>query len=250
MLVKLWLSAGITVFITAVVAVVVQQTLNAPPVVHELTPVATATVIMPTATPPATPRPVVDAETVQQREATFQARLAAANAAIAASAAELAAAKQAQAALASKYNALAQQEQQLQKQAQQVVMITATPVAAAVAAPVVTTAPAYMAMDSALAAIQAVNPAAKLLQSPDMVMYENTVAYEFIFDMGTVYVTATDGALLYDGIAVNARAVADARGRRNPPPSGDTPPPPGNGGDDGRHHHHHDDDNSEDGSDD
>ena len=250
---KLLMAAGITVFITALVVAITQQVLSAPTTaVSETTPLPTATMFMPTASPQATPRPVVDAEAVQQREATFQARLAAANAAIAASAAELAAAKQEQAALASKYNALAQQQQ---RQSAQLLMVTATP-APMLDAPQLTTTPAYASMDAVLANIQSLNPAAVLLQTPEMVMYENTVAYEFVFDTGTVYVTASDGAMLYDGIAANARAVADARRDRNPPPSGDAPPPPPGGGD-GEHHHddddhedHHEDHHEDDGGDD
>ncbi|MFM7680033.1 MAG: hypothetical protein ACKO83_14435, partial [Roseiflexaceae bacterium] len=176
---------------------------------------------------------------------------AAANAAIAASAAELAAAKQGQAELARKYNTLAQQQQ---GQAAQLLMVTATP-APVLATPDAPTPPVYASMDAVLANIQSLNPAAILLQTPEMVMYENTVAYEFVFDMGTVYVTAGDGAMLYDGIAANARAVADARRDRNPPPRSDAPPPPPppGGGDDDHHHHeddHHDDHHEDEGGDD
>jgi hypothetical protein len=161
--------------------------------------------------------------------------LAAANEAIAASAAELAAAKQAQAELADKYNTLAQQQQ---RNAQALLVVTATAVPPA---PAVTATPAYASMDALLAAIQAANPAAVLIQAPDTVMYANTVAYEFVFDMGTLYVTATDGSILYDGIAANARAVANARDQQRPPRDHG-----------GRHHRDRDrdnDDDSEDGDD-
>ncbi len=232
---NLLLAAGITVFVTVLVAAIVQHMVARPSLVSDTPPLPTATLFVPTVAPQATPRPVVDAEAVQQREATFQARLAAANDAIAASAAELAAAKQAQAELTSKYNALAQQQQ---RQAPLQVMVTATP--AVVAQTQATTdAPVYASMDAVLATLQSQNPAAVLLQQPEMVMYENNVAYEFVFDMGTVYVTASDGALLYDGIAMNARAVADAGRNR------DRNPPPGRRGD-GDHHRHNDDDDDED----
>ena len=237
---KLLMAAGITVFISAVVVAIAQQALNAPVTpVQDVLPQPTATLFVPTASPQATPRPVVDAEAVQQREATFQARLAAANAAIEASAAELAAAKQEQAELARKYNALAHQQQ---NQSAQLLMVTATP-APMLATPDVPAPPVYASMDAVLANIQSLNPAAVLLQTPEMVMYENTVAYEFVFDTGSVYVNATDGAMLYDGIAANARAVADARRDGNPPPRGDAPPPPPppGGDDDGEHEDHHDD---------
>jgi len=224
---KLLLATGITVFITVMVVALVQYVWQTPPVVSEGSALPTVTDVPATVVAYATPRPVVDAEAVQHREATFQARLAAANAAIAASAAELVAAKQAQADLTNKYNTLAQQQQ---TQPLQVATATPPPV---VDIQATTTTPNVMAMDSALVAVQMRNPAAVLLQTPEMVMYENTQAYEFVFDMGTVYVTASDGALLYDGIAVNARVVADARRDRNPPPD--------RRGDDGDHHHRHDD---------
>lgn len=229
---NLLLAAGITVFVTVLVAAIVQHMVARPSLANDTTPLPTATLFVPTVAPQATPRPVVDAEAVQQREATFQARLAAANDAIASSAAELAAAKQAQAELTSKYNALAQQQQ---RQAPLQVMVTATPAVVA-QTQASTDAPVYASMDAVLATLQSQNPAAVLLQQPEMVMYENNVAYEFVFDMGTVYVTASDGALLYDGIAMNARAVADT-GRRNPPP--------GRRGD-GDHHRHNDDGDDED----
>jgi hypothetical protein len=229
---KLVMATGITVFITVMVVALVQYGWQTPTPVNDNGAAPTATAIPATAVAYATPRPVVDAEAVQQREATFQARLAAANAAIEASAAELAAAKQAQADLANKYNTLAQQQQTQPRQ-----VMTATPLPV-VDTQATTTTPAVMAMDVALAAVQMRNPVAVLLQNPEMVMYENTQAYEFVFDMGTVYVTAYDGALLYDGIAANARAVADARRDRNPPP--------GRHGDDGEQHHRHDDDHHHD----
>lgn len=231
---NLLLAAGITVFVTVLVAAIVQHMVARPLLTNDTTPLPTATLFVPTVAPQATPRPVVDAEAVQQREATFQARLAAANDAIAASAAELAAAKQTQAELTSKYNALAQQQQ---RQAPLQVMVTATPAVVA-QTQASTDTPVYASMDAVLATLQSQNPAAVLLQQPEMVMYENNVAYEFVFDMGTVYVTAGDGALLYDGIAMNARAVADAGRNR------DRNPPPGRRGD-GDHHRHNDDGDDE-----
>ena len=202
------------------------------------------------ATEIATPRPVVDAQTVQQREATYQARLAEANQRIAQSAGDLAKARAEEAALANKYNALV-------GVLNQPTMMPAVPTAILVPATAVviapTATPANIPLDVALTSAQAIDPNAKLLQKPEMVMYENIVAYEFVFDTGTIYMAAKDGAVVYNGIAVNAAAVAAAR--TAPPQSNDTVPPPNDrpghrDDDDEDHQEDHQEDHHEDGDDD
>jgi len=174
------------------------------------------------ATEIATPRPVVDAQTVQQREATYQARLAEANQLIAQSATDLAKARAEEAALTRKYTGLVGSLNQ-----PTVVVVQATVVPQAPAVVIVpTTMPDIVSLDVALANAQAIDPNAKLLQKPDMVLYENTIAYEFVFDTGTIYMAAKDGTVVYNGIAINAAAAAAAR--TAPPPRNDTAPAPNN----------------------
>jgi hypothetical protein len=86
--------------------------------------------------------------------------------------------------------------------------------------------PDKIPLDVALINAQSIDPNAKLLQQPDMVLYENIVAYEFVFDTGTIYMAAKDGTVVYNGIAINAAAAAAAR--TAPPQSNDTVPPPNN----------------------
>ncbi|MFM7680180.1 MAG: hypothetical protein ACKO83_15185, partial [Roseiflexaceae bacterium] len=73
---KLLMATGITVFITVMVVALVQYAGQTPTAVRDNGVALTATVMPATVVAYATPRPVVDAEAVQQREATFQARLA------------------------------------------------------------------------------------------------------------------------------------------------------------------------------
>jgi len=127
------------------------------------------------------------------------------------------------------------------------VVPTAASVQATVVVSVPTATPDKIPLDVALANAQSIDPNAKLLQQPDMVLYENIVAYEFIFDTGTIYMAAKDGTVVYNGIAVNAAAAAAARNapppRNNPvPPPTDNPvPTPERHHDDDDHHHGHDD---------
>jgi hypothetical protein len=219
---KLLLAASATVFVSVVVGAVVSQVM----IPDTVTLKAAASLPAPSvtvefiATEIATPRPVVDAQTVQQREATYQARLAEANQLIAQSAADLAKARAEEAALTKKYNGLVGI---LNQPTVVVVQPTAVPQATAVVIVPAAT-PDKIPLDVALANAQAIDPNAKLLQKPDMVLYENTIAYEFVFDTGTIYMAAKDGAVVYNGIAVNAAAAAAAR--TAPPQSNDTSPPP------------------------
>jgi hypothetical protein len=98
----------------------------------------------------------------------------------------------------------------------------------------------------AYALAQAVNPNANLLRDPELVMYENTVAYEYVFDMGTIYVQASDGAIVYNGIAVmlEAQRQADAAAA-----AAAAQPPRADSDDDDDHdedHEDHDDDRDDD----
>jgi hypothetical protein len=96
----------------------------------------------------------------------------------------------------------------------------------------------------AYAVAQAVDPNAKLLRDPELVMYENTVAYEYVFDMGTIYVQASDGAIVYNGIAVmleaQRQADAAAAAAANPPSTNHRDD------DDGEDHEDHDDHHEDD----
>ena len=80
---KLLLAASATVFVSVVVGAVVSQVMTPDTVTIKAAaslPAPSVTVeFIAAATEIATPRPVVDAQTVQQREATYQARLAEAN---------------------------------------------------------------------------------------------------------------------------------------------------------------------------
>lgn len=251
---KLLLAASATVFVSVVVGAVVSQVMTPDTVTVKasaptLAPSATVEFIA-AATEIATPRPVVDAQTVQQREATYQARLAEANQIIAQSAADLANARAKEAALANKYNALVGV---LNQPTTVPAVPTAIPVPATAVVIVPTATPDKIPLEVALASAQAIDPTAKLLQKPEMVLYENTVAYEFVFDTGTIYMAAKDGAVVYNGIAVNAAAVAAAR--TAPPQSNDTVPPPNDrpghrDDDDEDHQEDHQEDHHEDGDDD
>jgi CBS domain-containing protein len=245
---KLLLAASATVFVSVVVGAVVSQVMTPDTVTVKAaapTSAASATFeIIATTTEIATPRPVVDAQTVQQREATYQARLAEANQLIAQSAANLAKVRAEEAALTKKYNGLVGMLNQ-----PIVVVVQATVVPqATVAVSVPTATPDRIPLDVALANAQSIDPNAKLLQKPDMVMYENIVAYEFVFDLGTIYMAAKDGTVVYNGIAVNAAAAAASR--TAPPPQNNTVPPPSDSTIPTPERHHDDDDNHHDDNDD
>lgn len=252
---KLLLAASATVFVSVVVGAVVSQVMTPATVTVKAAvplPAATATFeIIATATEIATPRPVVDAQTVQQREATYQARLAEANQIIAQSAADLAKARAEEVVLAKKYNTLVGA---MNQPTNVPVVPTAAPVQATAVVIEPTAMPDKIPLDVALANAQSIDPNAKLLQQPDMVLYENTVAYEFVFDTGTIYMAAKDGTVVYNGIAVNVAAKSALVEPTSPPahrtvptPHTDTVPPPGdNTQPTPEHHHHHDDDGGND----
>lgn len=252
---KLLLAASATVFVSVVVGAVMSQVMTPDTVTVKAsaaTPAASATVeFIAAATEIATPRPVVDAQTVQQREATYQARLAEANQRIAQSAADLANARAKEAALANKYNALVG----VMNQPTSIPLVpTAIPVSATAVVIVPTATPANIPLEVALTSAQAIDPNAKLLQKPEMVMYENIVAYEFVFDTGTIYMAAKDGAVVYNGIAVNAAAAAAAQ-QSAQPPRNDRPVPTSDhhedtNDDDSHDEDSHDEDSHDEGDDD
>lgn len=193
--VKMMIAASATIFVS-IVAVSVFTRVNEP-IVAVIPPVV-ATDVSVTVAP--TARPVVDAATVAQREADYQARLAEANRVIAQAAAELQQSRANEQALVGKYNAVVNSV---------AVVATAPIVPAPVVAPVVTVAPpdpvapvAQISLDIAQGIAQALAPSAVLLRAPELVLYENAMAYEFVFDKGTVYIAAGDGAVVYNGIAV------------------------------------------------
>lgn len=193
--VKMMIAASATIFVS-IVAVAVFSRVSGP--VEAVVPTAVATEVVVVDVVP-TARTVVDAATVAQREADYQARLAEANRVIAQAAAELQQSRSNEQALIGQYNAAVSN----------VVVATAAPVVpSAPVAPVVVADPvaaapvAQVSLDVAQGIAQAIAPSAVLLRTPELVMYENTMAYEFVFDKGTVYVAAGDGALVYNGIAV------------------------------------------------
>lgn len=193
--VKMMIAAGATIFVS-IVAVAVATRVNAPVVAVVPTAVATEVVVavVPTA------RTVVDAATVAQREADYQARLAEANRVIAQAATELQQSRANEQALVGKYNAVVNS----------VAVVAPIPIApVAPVAPVVEVVPpmvvaptAQITLEAAQGIAQSLAPSAVLLRAPELVLYENVMAYEFVFDKGTVYIAASDGALVYNGIAV------------------------------------------------
>lgn len=178
---KLLVAASATVFIAVIISVVVTQ----------LTMASASAASQPAVTTRQTPSPVIDV-LVQQREATYQARLAHANQTIAQSQAELQKSQATAAALAQKYNDI----------------VSAPPAATAI--------PARIVPAAALAIAQSLDPNLRLLQDVTIVPYQHVAAYEFVFDRGTVYVAATNGAVLANGI-VPPTVGNDA----NRPPRGD-----------------------------
>ena len=233
---KLLFAACATVFVSVLVGALISQVMTPNTTTAKAAPqpaAATATTeISVPQTEVATPRPVVDAQIVQQREA---------NQIIAQSAADLAKARAEEAALTKKYNTLVG----VMSQPTSIPLVpTAIPVPATAVVIVPTATPDKIPLDVALANAQSIDPNAKLLQQPDLVLYENVVAYEFVFDTGTIYMAAKDGTVVYNGIAVNVAAAVASRNA--PPPRNDTVPPPNNTVPTPGHHHddddHHEDD--------
>ncbi|MFL7814113.1 MAG: PepSY domain-containing protein [Anaerolineales bacterium] len=104
------------------------------------------------------------ADVYAQRETEYQSRLEEANAALEQAYAQQSASVQAQADSAASLQAAVTPEQALQ-----------------------------------VAALRA--PTAQLLKSPELVLFQGTLAYEVSLDKGMIYVDANTGALLYDGTA-------------------------------------------------
>ena len=187
---KLILTACLTAFLGVVVGAVINKVASMPTptpvaeaVVEEV--VAVTETIIPTPLPTATVQ-VVDAAVVQEREAQYQAQLAEANARLALAARELNAAQSQARSVTEKYNAVV---------SSRAVAPTVAPTDIP-AAPTVT----YVPLDVALAAASALDPAAVLQRTPELVLYEGRAAYEIVFDRGTVYVSADDGSVMSNGL--------------------------------------------------
>jgi D-alanyl-D-alanine carboxypeptidase len=50
-------------------------------------------------------------------------------------------------------------------------------------------------------------PGATLTNTPDLVSFQGTVAYEVILNQGTIYVDANTGQVLYNGVAASGSAL-------------------------------------------
>jgi uncharacterized membrane protein YkoI len=62
--------------------------------------------------------------------------------------------------------------------------------------------PGYaVSADQAAAIALSIEPSGQLLRTPDLVSFQGTTAYEVQLDLGTVYVDANSGNVLYDGAA-------------------------------------------------
>ena len=204
--VKMMIAAGATIFVS-IVAVAVFTRVSGPTVAVMPTAVATEVVV---AVAP-TARTVVDAATVAQREADYQARLAEANRVIAQAATELQQSRANEQALVGKYNTV------VNGIAVVAPVAPVVPVAPVIVANPVAVAPvAQITLETAQGIAQSLAPSAVLLRAPELVMYENAMAYEFVFDKGTVYIAASDGALVYNGIAVMQAAQQAAANQPSP----------------------------------
>jgi len=204
--VKMMIAAGATIFVS-IVAVAVFTRVSGPTVAVMPTAVATEVVV---AVAP-TARTVVDAATVAQREADYQARLAEANRIIAQAATELQQSRANEQALVGKYNTV------VNGIAVVAPVAPVVPVAPVIVANPVAVAPvAQITLETAQGIAQSLAPSAVLLRAPELVMYENAMAYEFVFDKGTVYIAASDGALVYNGIAVMQAAQQAAANQPSP----------------------------------
>ncbi|MFZ6030812.1 MAG: PepSY domain-containing protein [Chloroflexota bacterium] len=92
--------------------------------------------------------------------------------------------------------------------------------------------PGWISAEEAMSAAVISVPGAKVLRQPELVDFQGTVAYEVRLDKGTVYIDASNGALLYDGTA--RQSVASSQSPASETRHGD--------GDD---HDEHDDDHDE-----
>jgi uncharacterized membrane protein YkoI len=106
----------------------------------------------------------------------------------------------------------------------------AGPTAAPTAAPTAPPAPTYaVSADQAVQTALGSAPGAVLVDSPELVRYQDRVAYEVLLDRGPVYVDATSGQVLYNGAAAGGPGApaqttptddpedADGAGDRNEP---------------------------------
>lgn len=207
--VKMMIAAGATIFVS-IVAVAVFTRVSGPTVA--VVPTAVATEIVVAVAP--TARTVVDAATVAQREADYQARLAEANRVIAQAATELQQSRANEQALVGKYNTVVNGIAVVAPVAPVAPVVPVAPVIAANPAAVAPV--AQITLEVAQGIAQALAPSAVLLRAPELVMYENAMAYEFVFDKGTVYIAASDGALVYNGIAVMQAAQQAAANQPSP----------------------------------
>ncbi|MFN8505767.1 peptidase [Kouleothrix sp.] len=190
--ITLIISAAITVFSLVVIGGVVARVATQR--------AAQADIATPTASPPA---PTADPQAAlaaqfAEREAAYQQRLAEANARIQQSNEQLSQAYQKLQQMAAELNQAYVQEQQLANR------LAAAPAKAPAAAPQPTTPPAPQyalaagqAADIALAAA----PGGQLARAPELVDFEGTIAYEVVLDIGTIYVDANSGQVLYNGAA-------------------------------------------------
>jgi uncharacterized membrane protein YkoI len=99
--------------------------------------------------------------------------------------------------------------------------------AAAAAAPAQPAAPTLSA-DSAINIAIDASGGKRMIRTPELVMFEGSVAYEIGFTNGAIYVDAYSGAVLYNG--VTARHAGGSTVASQPPASGGTP---SGSGDDG-----------------
>lgn len=237
--VKLLIAAVATVFISIVAGAVISSVANVTTQAQTAGDVSALTTSVATIASTATPipavtmRPVIDAEIVLQREATYQARLAEANKMLEEAATALVQSRFNERQIASQFNQVVAQSSPTAV----VLQAEATPAPATDANTVsqVATEPQRMAPESALAIAVALDPAAQLLRAPELVMYDTAMAYEFVFDRGTIYINALDGMVMYNGIVVmqEAQRQAVAAQTTNAQPSHDD--------DERDDEHHHDD---------
>jgi uncharacterized membrane protein len=161
----------------------------------------------PTLAPTETPLAGVDPTLVAQREAEYQQALADANQ-------QLQQAYQMQQALADKLAAIPPTA------TPRPVVIVQQPAATATSAQPQYPITPEMAAQLALNA----SPGAILQGTPELVLFEGSVAYEVLLDRGKVYIDATTGAVLYNGAPApqppsNNGGNGSGGGSVNPPPS-------------------------------
>ena len=111
--------------------------------------------------------------------------------------------------------------QQQAAYAQATVVAQPTPVPPTAVPPPTAAAPVYpITADAAGRIARAAHPTAALARPPALVSYQGTVAYEVALDAGMVYVDATTGRIVYDGVAAQAGPAPNPRRRENEQSSG------------------------------